>query len=94
MLTTLQALSILPSFSRPAVSNDNPYSEALFKTLKYRPDYPARPFAEITQARRWDAGFVDWYNHQHRHSAIQFVTPDQRHSGTRQGDFETTKDSL
>jgi transposase InsO family protein len=81
MLATLQTLGILPSFSRPAVSNDNPYSEALFKTLKYRPDYPARPFAELTQARRWVAGFVDWYNHQHRHSAIQFVTPEQRHTG-------------
>jgi putative transposase len=81
MLATLQALGILPSFSRPAVSNDNPYSEALFKTLKYRPDYPAHPFTELNQARRWVAGFVDWYNHEHRHSAIQFVTPDQRHSG-------------
>jgi putative transposase len=81
LLATLQALGILPSFSRPAVSNDNPYSEALFKTLKYRPDYPARPFTDLKQARRWVAGFVDWYNHNHRHSAIQFVTPDQRHSG-------------
>jgi transposase InsO family protein len=81
MLATLQTLGILPSFSRPAVSNDNPYSEALFKTLKYRPDYPARPFADLTQARRWVTGFVDWYNHQHRHSAIQFVTPNQRHTG-------------
>jgi putative transposase len=81
MLATLQALGILPSFSRPAVSNDNPYSEALFKTLKYRPDYPARPFTNLNQARRWVAGFVDWYNHEHRHSAIQFVTPAQRHSG-------------
>lgn len=81
MLATLQALGILPSFSRPAVSNDNPYSEALFKTLKYRPDYPARPFNDLNQARRWVAGFVDWYNQEHRHSAIQFVTPDQRHSG-------------
>jgi len=81
MLATLQTLGILPSFSRPAVSNDNPYSEALFKTLKYRPDYPVRPFAELTQARHWVTGFVDWYNHQHRHSAIQFVTPDQRHTG-------------
>lgn len=81
MLATLQSLGILPSFSRPAVSNDNPYSEALFKTLKYRPDYPARPFADLKEARRWVAGFVDWYNHQHRHSAIQFVTPEQRHTG-------------
>jgi putative transposase len=81
MLATLQTLGILPSFSRPAVSNDNPYSEALFKTLKYRPEYPARPFTDLQQARRWLAGFVDWYNHEHRHSAIRFVTPHQRHMG-------------
>jgi len=81
MLATLQALGIAPSFSRPAVSNDNPYSEALFKTLKYRPAYPLRPFRELTEARQWVAGLVQWYNHTHRHSAIQFVTPAQRHAG-------------
>jgi transposase InsO family protein len=81
MLATLQALGIMPSFSRPAVSNDNPYSESLFKTLKYRPEYPAQPFSSITEARQWVAGFADWYNHEHRHSAIQFVTPAQRHAG-------------
>lgn len=80
LLATLQTLGIQPSFSRPAVSNDNPYSEALFKTLKYRPGYPATPFTNLNHARRWVAGFVDWYNHQHRHSAIQFVTPHQRHT--------------
>ena len=81
MLATLQALGIMPSFSRPAVSNDNPYSESLFKTLKYRPEYPTQLFANISEARLWVAGFVDWYNHKHRHSAIQFVTPIQRHNG-------------
>ena len=81
MLATLQRLGIMPSFSRPSVSNDNPYSEALFKTLKYRPEYPAQPFPTLAQARQWVAGFVDWYNHKHRHSAIQFVTPAQRHAG-------------
>ena len=81
MLATLQALGILPSFSRPSVSNDNPYSESLFKTLKYRPDYPAEPLDDEMDARRWMAGFVDWYNLEHRHSAIQFVTPAQRHAG-------------
>jgi transposase InsO family protein len=64
MLATLQALGIQPSFSRPAVSNDNPYSESLFKTLKYRPEYPARPFADRTETRQWVAGFIDGYNHQ------------------------------
>lgn len=81
LLATLQTLGIQPSFSRPAVSNDNPYSEALFKTLKYRPGYPTTPFSSLNDARRWVAGFVDWYNHHHRHSAIQFVTPHQRHTG-------------
>lgn len=80
MLATLQALGIVPSFSRPAVSNDNPYSESLFRTLKYRPEYPAQAFADITEARHWMAGFVEWYNFEHRHSAIQFVTPAQRHA--------------
>lgn len=81
MLATLQALGIMPSFSRPSVSNDNPYSESLFRTLKYRPNYPAQPFSDVSDARQWVAGFVDWYNGEHRHSAIQFVTPAQRHAG-------------
>jgi len=81
MLATLQGLGVMPSFSRPAVSNDNPYSESLFKTLKYRPDYPAKPFADLAEARRWVAHLVRWYNHEHRHSAIRFVTPAQRHAG-------------
>ena len=62
MLATLQALGIMPSSSRPALGNDNPYSESLFKTLKYDPEYPAQPFADLTEARQWVSGFVDWYN--------------------------------
>jgi transposase InsO family protein len=81
MLATLQALGVMPSFSRPAVSNDNPYSESLFKTLKYRPAYPLKPFADLAAARQWVTGLVNWYNHEHRHSAIRFVTPAQRHAG-------------
>ena len=81
MLATLQALGVMPSFSRPAVSNDNPFSESLFRTMKYRPTYPARPFENLLAARQWVGSFVQWYNHEHRHSAIGFVTPDQRHSG-------------
>ncbi len=77
----LEELGVLRSFSRPRVSNDNPYSESLFRTVKYRPDYPSRPFASKAQACEWVASFVDWYNHQHRHSGIKFVTPQQRHSG-------------
>lgn len=80
MLATLQSLGVRPSFSRPAVSNDNPYSESLFKTLKYRPDYPTKPFADLADARGWVEGFVDWYNTEHRHSAIRFVTPNERHA--------------
>jgi transposase InsO family protein len=81
MLATLQALGVMASLSRPAVSNDNPYSESLFRTLKYRPDYPARAFETLLAARRWVASFVNWYNHEHRHSATRFVTPHQRHGG-------------
>ena len=81
MLATLQDLGVMPSFSRPAVSNDNPYSESLFKTLKYRPVYPEKPFACLFAARTWVADFVRWYNVEHRHSAIQFVTPTERHAG-------------
>ena len=81
MLATLQALGVVPSFSRPAVSNDNPYSESLFKTLKYRPVYPSRAFDSLLAARQWVGMFVQWYNHEHRHSAIRFVTPAERHAG-------------
>lgn len=81
MLATLQELGVVPSFSRPSVSNDNPYSESVFRTLKYRPEYPEMPFADICAARTWVGGFVQWYNHDHLHSGIKFVTPEQRHSG-------------
>jgi putative transposase len=81
MLSTLQWLGIVPSFSRPHVSNDNPYSEGLFRTLKYTPAYPRQPFPDLASARRWVVRFVGWYNCEHRHSSIRFVTPDQRHFG-------------
>jgi transposase InsO family protein len=77
----LEELGVLRSFSRPRVSNDNPYSESLFRTVKYRPDYPRKPFASKDQACQWVVEFVDWYNHRHRHSGIKFVTPQQRHDG-------------
>lgn len=81
MLAMLQELGVARSLSRPAVSNDNPYSESQFKTLKSHPTYPRKPFADLTQAREWVARFVHWYNEVHRHSAIGFVTPSQRHAG-------------
>ena len=81
MLATLQWLGIAPSFSRPRVSDDNPFSESLFRTLKYRPSFPDKPFSSLEEACSWVASFVGWYNSQHRHSAIRFVTPDDRHFG-------------
>lgn len=67
ILAKLQQLGIMPSFSRPSVSNDNPYSEAAFRTLKYTPAYPKQPFADIHGARQWVQYFVTWYNTEHRH---------------------------
>ena len=81
MLATLQFLGIIPSFSRPKVSDDNAYSESLFRTLKYRPEYPHSPFESVESAKDWMQGFVHWYNNIHRHSGIRFVTPASRHSG-------------
>ncbi len=81
MLATLQRLGVAPSFSRPKVSNDNPFSEALFKTLKYCPSFPERGFASIEDAIKWVEKFVAWYNNTHLHSGINFVTPASRHSG-------------
>lgn len=78
---TLDRLGVTTSYSRPSVSNDNPFSESLFRTLKYRPEFPSGPFASIEAAERWVADFVEWYNTQHRHSAIRFVTPQERHTG-------------
>jgi putative transposase len=85
MIATLQWLGIVPSFNRPHVSDDNPYSEALFRTLKHGPAYPRLPFADLAAAQRWVARFVAWYNGEHRHSAIRFVTPDERHFGSEGG---------
>ena len=79
MLATLQRLGVAGSRSRPSVSNDNPFSEALFRTLKYRPQLPVKPMESLLQARRWVTRLVHWYNNEHRHSAIGFVTPHQRH---------------
>ena len=84
LVATLQWLGVVPSFSRPHVSDDNPYSEALFRTLKHTPAYPRLPFPSLAFAQRWMAQFVSWYNGEHRHSAIRYVTPDQRHSGRDQ----------
>jgi len=81
VLAMLHWLGIAPSYSRPRVSNDNPYAESLFRIAKYRPEFPARGFATLEEARYWAAAFVAWYNTEHRHSAIGYVTPAQRHAG-------------
>jgi putative transposase len=80
MIMMLYKLGIIPSFSRPRVSDDNPYSESLFKTLKYTTGFP-KYFTDLRSARSWMADFVNWYNDKHRHSGIGYITPNQRHSG-------------
>ena len=84
MLGTLHKLGVATSFSRPSVSNDNAYSEAMFRTMKYHSGYPDKPFDSLEEARHWVAGFQQWYNEQHRHSALKFITPAQRHRGEDQ----------
>jgi len=81
LLATLQRLGVMPSFSRPSVSDDNPYSEALFRTLKYCPEFPSKPFPSLEAARAWLRSFVYWYNYCHLHSEIKFVTPADKHAG-------------
>jgi putative transposase len=81
LLAKLYELGVTPSRGRPRVSNDNPYSESLFRTLKYCPQWPAQGFADIDAARAWVRDFIAWYNQEHRHSRIRFVTPAQRHRG-------------
>lgn len=76
------SLGVEPSFSRPRVSNDNAYAETLFRTAKYCPLWPDRPFDSLTQARLWVQRFVEWYNEEHRHSALRYVTPNERHEGS------------
>jgi putative transposase len=81
VLAMLNWLGVKPSYSRPRVSDDNAYAEALFRTAKYRPEFPAKGFATLEEARAWAAQFVHWYNHEHRHSGIRYVSPAQRHGG-------------
>jgi putative transposase len=88
LLETLYSLGITPSRSRPRVSNDNPYTESIFRTCKYRPSYPLGGFVDLTEARKWVLSFVHWYNHEHRHSGLKFLTPHQRHTGMDQDILE------
>ena len=81
VLSMLHWLGIKPSYSRPRVSDDNAFAESLFRTAKYRPEFPAKGFASLSEARDWGERFVQWYNHDHRHSGISYVSPAQRHTG-------------
>ena len=81
VLAMLNWLGVKPSYSRPRVSDDNAYAEALFRTAKYRPEFPAKGFRDLEAARSWAVGFVHWYNFDHRHSGIRYVSPAQRHAG-------------
>ena len=81
MKVTMEKLGITASYSRPRVSNDNPFSEALFRTCKYRPEWPTKGFAAKADAQVWVQSFARWYNSEHLHSAIRFVTPNARHAG-------------
>ena len=92
MLATLHRLGITPSFSRPRVSDDNPFSEALFKTLKYCPAYPeGGRFAGLEAAKGWVEKFVEWYNNVHLHSGINWVTPASRHQTKDQAVLDQRK---
>ncbi len=74
-------LGVQPSFSRPRVSNDNAFAESLFRTAKYCPLWPEQPFDTLEAARAWVQRFVQWYNEEHRHSGLKYVSPVQRHRG-------------
>ena len=77
----MEALGVTASYSRARVSNDNPFSESLFRTLKYRPAYPEHGFSGIDESRQWVGEFVRWYNEVHFHSKLRYVAPAKRHSG-------------
>jgi len=87
LMALLQELKVEVSHSRPRTSNDNPFSESLFKTMKYRVNYPGR-FDSLDQARQWLALFVHWYNTEHLHSSIGYITPEQMRTGRAAAIFE------
>jgi transposase InsO family protein len=81
LMETLYKLNVVSSYSRPRVSNDNAYAESIFRTCKYRPDYPSKGFSDIDKARAWVLEFVRWYNYKHKHSGLKFLSPIERHNG-------------
>ncbi len=93
MKTTFERLGVMASYSRPCVSNDNPFSGALFRTCKYRPNWPTQGFATKAEAQDWVRQFARWYNGEHLHSGIRFLTPNMRHSG-QEGDILNKRSPL
>ena len=89
----LADLGVTKTHSRPHVSNDNPYSESQFKTMKYRPGYPDR-FGSIQDARAWARLFFHWYNHEHYHSGLALLTPATVHYGQAQAVLERRQETL
>jgi putative transposase len=81
VLAMLNWLGVKPSYSRPRVSDDNAFSESLFCTAKYRPEFPPKGFEQLDDARTWAVGFVHWYNVDRHHSGIRYVSPNERHVG-------------
>ena len=80
VIALMDQLGITPSHSRPRVSNDNPHAEALFRTAKYHPSLPLAGFEDLEGARLWTENFRSWYNSCHRHSALKYVTPEEKHT--------------
>lgn len=89
----LQPQGVTLSHNRPYVSNDNPFSEAGFRTMKYRPGYP-KVFTDLEAARAYITNYVPWYNHQHKHSGIALFSPAQVHDGTWTHTWETRDTAL
>lgn len=81
LLAKMRELGVAASFTRPGTPSENAFSESLFRTLKYRPAYPQKAFSSLEDARTWVAGFITWYNTEHLHSALSYVTPEDRHEG-------------
>lgn len=93
LLALLYVLGVSTSYSRPRVSNDNPFIESFFKTLKYTAGYPGR-FRDLQHARTWMADFIAWYNTTHLHSALGYVTPHQRRTGVDRKLFEQRNQTM
>lgn len=81
MKAKMEELGVVSSHNRPRVSNDNPYSESLFRTMKYCPKWPSSGFGSLEEARNWVSKFTYWYNNEHLHSNLRYVTPNERHQG-------------